>query len=1467
MWRKVTTIGVLFGCSLALVSALPHEITYDTKAPSSVMTNLQTGTAPYLTTAASSIQAAPTDIAVSSDSFSGYTQAEVNQRMTGLLLHVRWLISQNTAPRRSGGGGGGGGSSNSQLRQQVEDLQLDVDALAAATSSSVISSGLATSSIDTSAELLAILGDESGSGRSLFSISPAFSGTATFAALTASSTVTLSGTAANIALGSNYLSGDGGDEGIYVNSSGSVGIGTSAPYATLTVAASTVSVTGSELVTNGTFTGNASGWSLGDCATYGSNKVTVTYTTCSDPLLSTDFSSVAGTNYQITFTLSNVSGDTINFYFDNDNYNGFTDEYGIGTHTINYTATYTGTETLYFSSFNYNNDATWQIDDVSIKETNTQPGFAVADVDGSKLFVVGGDYFNSLYVGKNAGFNNTGSDSIFIGSNAGYNNAASNNLFIGTSAGYTNTTGILNTFVGDSAGYSNLIGQNNTFLGAEAGYANLASGNTFIGDEAGRDNTNGALNTFVGGSAGANNTTGSDNTLIGYNAGVSNSTGFQNVFIGRNAGIFSISGSSNFYGGYLAGRYNNGSSNVFIGSESAYNSYATSTVAIGQGAMYGGAQGYVAINNVALGYRAGYAALSGADNNILIGYQAADNLTTGNNNIVIGYNIDNITATADNRLNIGNLLFGTGLDGAGSTLSSGNIGIGTTSPLAKLSVTNTGSGSGFLVEDQANDASPFIINSNGQVGVGTNAPFANYKMQITDETSDDAHFALGVLLTGDSMVANSRYGGVDTYVSTESGNATNFRYLFGVGAGVSHNGTGVLQDGQGIYSYVENSSSGTITTATTYDANAYNNTASSIITNLRYFAGNNLFNAGTITNTYGLYLGDLTSGTQTNQAYSIYASDAGTRNYFAGNTGIGTSSPNTRFTVTGPTTPAGIPTTLFSWGPTYSQELHYAKYSALAGGNYSTYFANNFQQLDVDATGAATGIFNTAMQLNVTGSGANDYNYITNIEAGINYTGGNSSQDELYGADVYVYNSSGYGLREIGGGAFGSGNRSENSTTTTAIGVSGNVFNSGGGTLITEAISLQGEVDNSAGGTITSWYGLKNSLNTNGGTITDTYGVYVGDVTTGTQTNTPYSFYASDINARNYFGGSVGIGTTSPSALLALEKNQAADTGIFIKNTNSAGAAKITIMGDSGNYSALFTAGTAHTYTQYRGSGILNSNNGLLLITDAGVSGGGTNSISFLTGGFNPNTQTRMLIDSTGKVGIGTTTPAQKLQVFGDIRVGTTGSNGCIENYGGGVIGGTCSSDAGLKTDVVALAESERSFLEGLTALTPVTYKWNDRAGELYQKNTDMNNTGLIAQDVQIHFPELVSFNDDGFRQVDFGAMQFYIIEALKELWEKVQGHDERLESLEQENEYLKDRILHIENELDIEGPSSSATPEPTPETPEPEPTPEGVPPAIEPPAAPEPTAEVIVEEPTVEPTPPEASEEPTYVLVPGVSE
>ncbi len=56
-------------------------------------------------------------------------------------------------------------------------------------------------------------------------------------------------------------------------------------------------------------------------------------------------------------------------------------------------------------------------------------------------------------------------------------------------------------------------------------------------------------------------------------------------------------------------------------------------------------------------------------------------------------------------------------------LQNTNVGIGTTTPYAQLSVTNTGPNPSFLVEDSASpDTTPFVIDASGNVGIGTASP-------------------------------------------------------------------------------------------------------------------------------------------------------------------------------------------------------------------------------------------------------------------------------------------------------------------------------------------------------------------------------------------------------------------------------------------------------------------------------------------------------------------------------------------------------------------------------------------------------------------------------------------------------------------------------------------------------------------------------------------------------------------------
>ena len=68
-----------------------------------------------------------------------------------------------------------------------------------------------------------------------------------------------------------------------------------------------------------------------------------------------------------------------------------------------------------------------------------------------------------------------------------------------------------------------------------------------------------------------------------------------------------------------------------------------------------------------------------------------------------------------------------------------------------------------------------------------------------------------------------------------------------------------------------------------------------------YGARVTLNNAGTIGNTYGLYIGDISSGTQTNAPWAVYQADVSANNYFAGRVGIGNTTPSHALRVEGTT--------------------------------------------------------------------------------------------------------------------------------------------------------------------------------------------------------------------------------------------------------------------------------------------------------------------------------------------------------------------------------------------------------------------------------------------------------------------------------------------------------------------------------------------------------------------------------------
>lgn len=467
------------------------------------------------------------------------------------------------------------------------------------------------------------------------------------------------------------------------------------------------------------------------------------------------------------------------------------------------------------------------------------------------------------------------------------NNVDSGNLFIGALAGAANETasapGWYNTGVGYESLKSNFDGKDNTALGFESLFLN----------------SSGSFNTAIGNWALYYNTTGNENVALGEGASYANTSATGTVAIGTEAG----GAGSLFYGqGYTAVGYKAG------------NKFQT-------GSDY----------NTLLGYRAGYNVTTGS-NNIIIGTATSStaiaNLTTGSQNILIGNNISFPSATANGQLNIGNILFGTGITGTGSTISSGNIGIGTSSPLARLTVAGpavpTGSlyssGQGAPMYSQEIHSANFSGLSGGEY---TNS-YSNQYLSTNIDTANSSGGLFGqfseVHVTG-SDVANDGYAAAgagyafyDAPVSSPNFGVNGLAgYAYNNSAGHTISGPsavvgiarnqaiGATSTGLwGIYAEAGNTAAyAGATNAYALYGLLYNQAANTVMTNAYGLEIPNITNGGTMTNTYGVHVGDITAGTQTNTPYSFYASDTNALNYFAGKVGVASTSPWRTLSVTG----------------------------------------------------------------------------------------------------------------------------------------------------------------------------------------------------------------------------------------------------------------------------------------------------------------------------------------------------------------------------------------------------------------------------------------------------------------------------------------------------------------------------------------------------------------------------------------
>jgi hypothetical protein len=84
-----------------------------------------------------------------------------------------------------------------------------------------------------------------------------------------------------------------------------------------------------------------------------------------------------------------------------------------------------------------------------------------------------------------------------------------------------------------------------------------------------------------------------------------------------------------------------------------------------------------------------------------------------------------------------------------------------------------------------------------------------------------------------------------------------------------------------------------------------------------------------------------------------------------------------------------------------------------------------------------------------------------------------------------------------------------------------------------------------------------------------------------------------------------------------------------------------------------------------------------------------------------------------------------------------------------------------------------------ISAIRGVTWIWHDDAPS---DARDQPGVGVIAQEVERVFPELVTMGDDGIKRVDYIGLIGPLIEAVKELDERVRALEMELGAIKRES-------------------------------------------------------------------------------------
>ena len=153
---------------------------------------------------------------------------------------------------------------------------------------------------------------------------------------------------------------------------------------------------------------------------------------------------------------------------------------------------------------------------------------------------------------------------------------------------------------------------------------------------------------------------------------------------------------------------------------------------------------------------------------------------------------------------------------------------------------------------------------------------------------------------------------------------------------------------------------------------------------------------------------------------------------------------------------------------------------------------------------------------------------------------------------------------------------------------------------------------------------------------------------------------------------------------------------------------------------------------------------------------------------FSTNNSVKMTILGGGNVGVGTTSPSQKLEVVGKAKITTSLAVGAI----------TPSATTGridASNDIVAFSTSDIRLKDNIKVIDNALDKVNSIQGIEFDwikkesvHGNEGHDIGVIAQEIEKILPDVVTTRDNGYKAVKYEKIVPLLIEAIKELTNEI---------------------------------------------------------------------------------------------------